>query len=101
MARSELRTPQRWLVSAAVTVVIGSSAGAQDAVTATEGTLVGSPAIDFSTGTAAPNESQVYVWVDAAGVTHFTDQPVDYLTRFRDQFRPVSLFVNPAGQPKR
>lgn len=62
---------------------------------------VGSPAVDFSPGTGAQPEASVYVWVDSAGVTHFTDQTGEYLGRYRDRFQPVDLFVNAVGQPKR
>lgn len=101
MTRSEPPPSPRWLLFAATGLALASAAIAQDAGTSAAGTIVGSPAIDFSTGATGPTESQIYVWVDASGVTHFTDRPDDYLARFRDQFRPVSLFVLPSGQPKR
>jgi len=62
---------------------------------------LGAPAIDFSPGGGAQPEAAVYVWVDSAGVTHFTDQTGEYLARYRDRFQPVDLFVNSVGQPKR
>ncbi|MBK7973559.1 MAG: DUF4124 domain-containing protein [Deltaproteobacteria bacterium] len=62
---------------------------------------LGAPAVDFSPGSGTQPDSAVYVWVDAAGVTHFTDQTGEYLTRYRDRFQPIDLFVNAVGQPRR
>ncbi|MFN7956034.1 MAG: DUF4124 domain-containing protein [bacterium] len=63
---------------------------------------LGSPAVDFSVGSAGVgSDAAVYFWIDQSGVTHFTDEPGEFGKRYRDFFRPIDLFVNTAGQPKR
>ncbi len=107
MRRASERSRGWWV---AVLAVVGYapahaapfSPAAPAAAPSAVGTLeFGNPAVDFTPGGSGPDDSVVYAWTDSRGVTHFTDQMVDFLARFRDRFQPVSLFVNPLGQPKR
>lgn len=100
--RSPFRVCLAALVGTAVVVAPrGARAWSQPSPSASGLNTVGAPAVDFSPGTGAQTESAVYVWVDSAGVTHFTDQTGEYLGRYRDRFQPVDLFVNTVGQPRR
>ncbi len=104
-SKSTSRRLQRVLRNAVLAstalVAPGWAAASPAASTATPITL-GSPAVDFSVGNAGVgSDAAVYFWIDSSGVTHFTDKPGEFERRFRDFFRPIDLFVDIAGQPKR
>ena len=105
--RSESTSPRlqrvlRNAVLASAAAVAPAWAATSPAASTTTPITLGSPAVDFSVGNAGVgSDAAVYFWVDANGVTHFTDKPTEFARRFREFFRPIDLFVDIAGQPKR